>query len=268
MTIKDFAGLCGCNPQTLRYYDHVGLLKPVQVDPWTGYRYYDEEQAIPFVKIKNLQKAGFTIEEIKGLLDQDNQVIFDAFSAKIAEQEQRLREIKEIQQSYQTEMNEIQKKINEAREKITDAMRDYDPAEEFGIDEARYKEIIDMVDQAFAGIAELDPKEVEYSEVNDEHLDEAGKKKFDFLNDPGYETLYEAHGWQRAKEFFGAWGELETEREHVLLFRGAEGRFGIGFSNTVLGLILAENKGKRMDLSCSTGESPDGQNHFWLLRKR
>ena len=165
-------------------------------------------------------------------------------------------------------MNEIQKKINEVREKITDAMRDYDPAEEFGIDEARYKEIIDMVDQAFAGIAELDPKEVEYSEVNDEHLDEAGKKKFDFLNDPGYETLYEAHGWQRAKEFFGAWGELETEREHVLLFRGAEGRSGIGFSNTVLGLILAENKGKRMDLSCSTGESPDGQNHFWLLRKR
>ncbi len=25
MTIKQFALLCGCNPQTLRYYDHVDL---------------------------------------------------------------------------------------------------------------------------------------------------------------------------------------------------------------------------------------------------
>lgn len=32
MTIKEFARLCGCNPQTLRYYDHVDLLKPVKVD--------------------------------------------------------------------------------------------------------------------------------------------------------------------------------------------------------------------------------------------
>ena len=69
MTIKQFARLCGCNPQTLRYYDHVQLLKPIRVDEWSGYRYYEEEQAMDFVKIRNLQKAGFSIEEIKGLLD-------------------------------------------------------------------------------------------------------------------------------------------------------------------------------------------------------
>ncbi|MDD5980551.1 MAG: MerR family transcriptional regulator, partial [Clostridium sp.] len=69
MTIKEFARLCGCNPQTLRYYDRVELLKPVKVDEWSGYRFYDEEQALTFIKIKNLQIAGFTIDEIKGLLD-------------------------------------------------------------------------------------------------------------------------------------------------------------------------------------------------------
>ena len=58
MTIKIFAELCDCNPQTLRYYDSVGLLKPAEVDSWTGYRYYNEEQAVTFVKIRNLQKAG------------------------------------------------------------------------------------------------------------------------------------------------------------------------------------------------------------------
>lgn len=65
MTIKEFSRLCDCNPQTLRYYDHVDLLKPVKVDSWTGYRYYDEDQALQFVKIKNLQRAGFSIDEIR-----------------------------------------------------------------------------------------------------------------------------------------------------------------------------------------------------------
>ena len=99
MTIKEFARLCGCNPQTLRYYDHVNLLKPVKVDQWSGYRFYEEEQALAFVKIKNLQKAGFTIEEIKELLDKDNHVIYKAFDAKIAEEEKRLQEIKAIQKN-------------------------------------------------------------------------------------------------------------------------------------------------------------------------
>ena len=118
MTIKEFACLCGCNPQPLRYYDHVNLLKPVKVDKWSGYRFYEEEQALAFVKIKNLQKAGFKIDEIKGLLDKDNPVIYQAFEEKIAEEEKRLQEIKDIQRSYQTEMNNIREKINEARKKL------------------------------------------------------------------------------------------------------------------------------------------------------
>lgn len=83
MTIKEFSRLCGCNPKTIRYYDRVNLLKPVKVDPFTGYRYYDEDQALQYVKIKNLQTAGFSIEEIKGLLDADNDTVFSAFSEKI-----------------------------------------------------------------------------------------------------------------------------------------------------------------------------------------
>ena len=113
MTIKEFARLCGCNPQTLRYYDHVDLLKPVKVDPWSGYRFYEEDQALSFVKIKNLQKAGFRIEEIKELLDKENSVIYKAFDAKIAEAKTRLQEIEAIQKSYLTEMNDIQEKIRE-----------------------------------------------------------------------------------------------------------------------------------------------------------
>ena len=152
MTIKEFSELCGCNPQTLRYYDHMNLLKPVKVDEWTGYRYYDEEQALSFVKIKNLQTAGFTIEEIRGLLDADDATIYEAFSQKIKEHEEKLNQIKEIQLSYQSEMTNMQTKIEDIRRLVTKSLKDYDATEEFGITGEEYQKIMDSVNEAFEGI--------------------------------------------------------------------------------------------------------------------
>ena len=71
------------------------LLKPVKVDPWLEYRFYEEDQGGVFVKIKNLQRTGFTVEEMKGLLNADNRVIGEAFEAKSEEGEKRLQEMKE-----------------------------------------------------------------------------------------------------------------------------------------------------------------------------
>ena len=109
ITIKGFARLCACNTQTLRYYDRIGLLAPAKVDAWTGYRYYEEKQALRFVKIKNLQQADFSIEEIRPLLEADDAQLMEAFERKIREQKQKLEKIREIQQSYLKETMEIQK---------------------------------------------------------------------------------------------------------------------------------------------------------------
>ncbi len=84
ITIQGFAKLCGCNAQTLRFYDRIGLLTLARVDSWTSYRYYEEEQAVRFVKIKNLQRADFSIEEIKTLLEADEDSLMQAFDGKIA----------------------------------------------------------------------------------------------------------------------------------------------------------------------------------------
>ena len=100
MTIKEFASLCGCSTQTLRYYDKIDLLKPVKVDPWSGYRYYSKQQSIDFVKIKNLQAADFTIDQIKELLSMSDKQVYEAFEQKIEQQSRKLERIKEIQQSY------------------------------------------------------------------------------------------------------------------------------------------------------------------------
>ena len=100
ITIQGFAKLCGCNTQTLRYYDRIGLLAPAKVDEWTGYRYYEEQQAMLFVKIKNLQQADFSIEEIRPLLEVDDDQLMEAFERKIDEQTQKLERIRTIQRSY------------------------------------------------------------------------------------------------------------------------------------------------------------------------
>ena len=107
ITIQGFARLCGCNAQTLRYYDRIGLLAPARVDEWTGYRYYEEEQAMLFVRIKNLQQADFSIEEIKSLLGRNDDYVLAAFERKVEEQEQKLAKIRKIQKSYLEETMEM-----------------------------------------------------------------------------------------------------------------------------------------------------------------
>ncbi len=44
LTIGAFARLVGLTPSALRFYDDCGLLRPRQIDPQTGYRFYAHEQ--------------------------------------------------------------------------------------------------------------------------------------------------------------------------------------------------------------------------------
>ncbi len=269
MTIKEFARLCGCNPQTLRYYDHVDLLKPAKVDKWSSYRFYGEEQALAFVKIKNLQRAGFSIEEIKGLLDQDQPAILRAFDRKIAEAEEKLREIKSIRQSYQKEMNRIQEKIDAVKGKMLQSMRAYDPTDEFGITPEEYAKIIEKVNLFFDNVAKASPKDIGYEEFDDDEATGEDKKYLDLLNDSNYTVLYEKHGWLHVRDFFGEIGALEDGTDYALLFRvdQSKGTYDRAFGFTILGMMLAKKPEIKCSVSCSVGDSRDGQNHFWFLKR-
>lgn len=264
MTIRDFARLCGCNPQTLRYYDRVNLLKPVQVDPWSGYRFYEEGQALTFVKIKNLQRAGFTIGEIQKLLDRDHDVIFEALEAKIAQQKERLRELERIRKSYQSEMNQMKQRLQQIRERINRAMREYDPAEEFGIDAALYGGIAKRVDGLMeSAISRADDGDLVRA------LFEEERGEPDFLRDPNYALVYEKHGWRHVRDFLHEFAGLEDGGEYALCFE-LEGDKGnhTAFANTVLGILLEQNPGKGKTLGCTVHASLDGENHFRLLKRR
>lgn len=65
LRIGDFSKLTGVSIRTLRYYDEIDLFKPAELDLFTNYRYYKEEQIEDLKIINKLKTVGFTLEEIK-----------------------------------------------------------------------------------------------------------------------------------------------------------------------------------------------------------
>ena len=63
--IGEFSKLTGISIRTLRYYDSIDLFKPSEVDLFTSYRYYKEEQVKDLELINVLKEVGFTLEEIR-----------------------------------------------------------------------------------------------------------------------------------------------------------------------------------------------------------
>jgi DNA-binding transcriptional MerR regulator/predicted transcriptional regulator YdeE len=66
--IGEFSKLVQVPVPTLRYYDQVGLLKPVEVDRFTGYRYYSASQLPRLHRILALKGLGFSLDQIAALL--------------------------------------------------------------------------------------------------------------------------------------------------------------------------------------------------------
>ena len=70
--IGEFSILTETTVKTIRYYDNIGLLKPKKIDKYTNYRYYDDSQIEIINKIKDYQQAGFQLNEIKNILNNEN----------------------------------------------------------------------------------------------------------------------------------------------------------------------------------------------------
>jgi AICAR transformylase/IMP cyclohydrolase PurH len=66
--IGDFARLGRMSVRTLRYYDEIGLFKPVEVDDSTGYRYYLVDQLSTLRYISAFKEAGLSLEDIAVLI--------------------------------------------------------------------------------------------------------------------------------------------------------------------------------------------------------
>ncbi len=68
--IGTFSRISQVSVKTLRYYDEIGLLKPAQIDRYTGYRFYTFEQLPRLNRILALKELGFSLEQIAQVVSQ------------------------------------------------------------------------------------------------------------------------------------------------------------------------------------------------------
>lgn len=66
----DLTRACGVSDQTVRLYERIGLLEPLGRTA-KGYRFYDAAAVEALHFIKQAQRSGFSLEEIKVLLHTD-----------------------------------------------------------------------------------------------------------------------------------------------------------------------------------------------------
>lgn len=296
MTIAEFARLCSCNTQTLRYYDRIGLLRPARVDDWTGYRYYHREQALVFIRIKNLQQADFTIDEIRPLLDKPDEAVFAAFEAKIAAQQDKLERMKQIQRTYLREKNDMDKLIQAisnamvaevdvqageaefllkpgegehvaalAREYMADMIAMYHPGSSevyLTVDEETVHGAADALDK----VQGLEDSIWNHTVLL---LDTEAPLENSFCADD-WEEIWRCDGWQKAGEIFGEMPLVEEGREYTLQVEviPVKKEHAGDFPLFMLGMMMRDKNGRGVIMNCNVEDSPDGRNHFSLLRKK
>ena len=84
-----------CSAKTLRYYDEIGLLRPEEINPENGYRYYRVEQLERMLFINRLKSYHFSLEEIKRILGSDEaqaEMLCQILSKKKSEMEKQMRQ--------------------------------------------------------------------------------------------------------------------------------------------------------------------------------
>jgi len=292
ITIQGFAKLCGCNTQTLRYYDRIGLLAPAKVDEWTGYRYYEEQQAMLFVKIKNLQQADFSIEEIRPLLEVDDDQLMEAFERKIDEQTQKLERIRTIQRSYLKETMDMQKMVLTIADFVEGRMDDPRLWKEFGLDNAEETEINARVHEMLADwltqcrnaseeIAmnmnsdQIDTMKTVVEQLNGKTPDDQIVPAFGEAANPGEnipadaKAVFERSGWNHVSEWIGEMPALGTDKQNFFLFRvNSDSPINdTVFPMLMLAVIAARNNAVQYGMYCNVCKSEDGLNRFTLYQK-
>jgi DNA-binding transcriptional MerR regulator len=94
LKIGEFSQLMQVTVKTLRHYEQKGLLLPDEVDEWTGYRYYSIDQMQKLQAIRDLQRLGFSLDEIKDLFEDNSHIpSSQQLTEKIKETEAQLNQL-------------------------------------------------------------------------------------------------------------------------------------------------------------------------------
>lgn len=109
--IGEFSKIAQVSGRLLRYYDQIGLLKPVQSDPATGYRFYSAQQLPRLNRILMLKELGLSLDQIAQLLDEQLSVaeMRGMLTLKKAQVEQTLQEEMARLRSLESRLQQIER---------------------------------------------------------------------------------------------------------------------------------------------------------------
>ncbi|MEK3748125.1 MerR family transcriptional regulator [Paenibacillus sp. FSL E2-8871] len=92
LSIGEFSKICEVSTKTLRYYDEIGLIHPDEINPENGYRYYSIKQLTKMLFINRLKSYHFSLEEIKDILEWEQDHFEEKLSASLNLKKRKLQE--------------------------------------------------------------------------------------------------------------------------------------------------------------------------------
>ncbi|MGN0395974.1 MAG: MerR family transcriptional regulator [Coprococcus sp.] len=111
LSIGEFSNICKVSTKTLRYYAEIGLLKPSEVNPENGYRYYAIEQLEKMLFINRLKAYSFSLDEIKVILQSEEMQddnLYLAFTHKKEEIEKQVHKYSQILTQLENDISTIE----------------------------------------------------------------------------------------------------------------------------------------------------------------
>ncbi|WP_042352107.1 MerR family transcriptional regulator [Bacillus massiliigorillae] len=107
-TIGEISKLHNISIKTLRYYDEIGLFKPIETNQTNGYRYYSTEQFEQLNIIKYLRALGLSLKEIKTQFEQGSLENFVHLLEHHKERtDQKIKELQLISTRFQNRIEEL-----------------------------------------------------------------------------------------------------------------------------------------------------------------
>ena len=110
LKIGELAAMAGISVKAMRVYEKKNIIKPVQIDEETGYRYYSPDQFQLLEALQALQDMGFSLNEIALILSGDctKEELSALFEEKkgllqelIWKTEQKIKELEVVKKSYE-----------------------------------------------------------------------------------------------------------------------------------------------------------------------
>lgn len=95
LSIADAAARCGLPESTLRYWERIGLVRPVHRDPSSGHRRYGQDDIELLETLGNLRAVGLSIEDMRDYLSRraqgdaaaaEQRALFEAHARRLADE--------------------------------------------------------------------------------------------------------------------------------------------------------------------------------------